>query len=127
MRSMILAATIALLSLVTTALAAEQMHGMKTDHSSQKMDARRGGSPADKAFEKAMNDMHKSMMIDYSGNPDVDFVRGMIPHHQGAIDMARIELKYGKDPELRKLAQDIIAAQESEIAGMKAWLKKHGK
>lgn len=127
MRLTIVAAVFAYVSLVTTAWAAEQMHGMKTDHSSHQMDAKREASPADKAFEKAMNDMHKSMMIDYSGNPDVDFVRGMIPHHQGAIDMARIELKYGKDPELRKLAQDIIAAQESEIAGMKAWLKKHGK
>ena len=127
MRLTIVAAAVAYFSLATTALAAEQMHGMKIDHSSHKMDAKMGASPADKAFEKAMNDMHKSMMIDYSGNPDVDFVRGMIPHHQGAIDMARIELKYGKDPELRKLAQDIIAAQESEIAGMKAWLKRHGK
>ena len=80
-----------------------------------------------KAFNDAMSKMHKDMMIHYSGDADADFVRGMIPHHQGAIDMARIELKYGKDPELRKMAEGIITAQESEIKEMKAWLKKHGK
>ena len=80
-----------------------------------------------KAFNDAMSKMHKDMMIHYSGDADADFVRGMIPHHQGAIDMAMIELKYGKDPELRKMAEGIIAAQESEIKEMKAWLKKHGK
>lgn len=80
-----------------------------------------------KAFNDAMSKMHKDMMIHYSGDADADFVRGMIPHHQGAIDMARIELKYGKDPELRKMAEGIITAQESEIKEMKARLKKHGK
>ncbi len=84
-------------------------------------------SPSSIAFGSANDKMHKDMAISYSGETDVDFVRGMIPHHQGAIDMARIELQYGKDPETRKLAEGIIAAQESEIAQMKAWLKARGK
>jgi uncharacterized protein (DUF305 family) len=71
--------------------------------------------------------MHKEMDIAYSGEVDVDFVRGMIPHHQGAIDMARVMLAYGKDPELRKLATTIVAEQEKEIATMRAWLKAKGK
>lgn len=79
------------------------------------------------AYEAANNKMHKNMMIEFTGNADVDFVRGMIPHHQGAIDMARIQLKYGKNPEIRKLAQDVIKAQEGEIAFMNNWLKKNAK
>ncbi|EJC74071.1 CopM family metallochaperone [Rhizobium hidalgonense] len=82
---------------------------------------------ASHAFSEANAKMHKDMAIEYSGNPDVDFVRGMIPHHQGAIDMAKIELQYGKDAEIRKLAEGVIKAQEAEIAEMNAWLKAHGK
>lgn len=82
-------------------------------------------STATAAYRVAAAKMHKDMMITYSGNADRDFVVGMIPHHQGAIDMARIVLTFGKDPELKKLAKDVIAAQEKEIAFMRAWLARH--
>ena len=77
-----------------------------------------------KANQLAMNTMMAGMMVTYTGNPDVDFVTGMIPHHQGAIDMAKVELQFGKDPTMQKLASDMIKAQESEIAFMQDWLKK---
>ncbi|MGL4728201.1 MAG: CopM family metallochaperone [Bosea sp. (in: a-proteobacteria)] len=84
-------------------------------------------SPSSAAFRAANDKMHKGMDITFSGDADADFVRGMIPHHQGAVDMARIVLAFGKDAELRKLAQEIVAAQEKEIAFMQEWLKKSGK
>lgn len=77
------------------------------------------------AYQKANMDMHKNMNITYSGNADVDFVKGMIAHHEGAVEMAKVQLKYGTDPELKKLSQDIITAQEKEIAFMKKWLSIH--
>jgi uncharacterized protein (DUF305 family) len=78
-----------------------------------------------KSYRDAMTKMGQSMAMTYSGNADKDFVAGMIPHHQGAIDMAKVELQYGKDPQLRKLAQDVIAAQQKEIAFMQSWQAKH--
>src|ERR1700704_2445063 len=72
-----------------------------------------------------MDKMHMAMgAIKPSGNNDVDFVRLMLPHHQAAIDMARTQLLYGKDPQMRELAQKIITAQQSEIELMKRWLKQ---
>ncbi len=96
-------------------------------HKGHAMSAEKSLNESTNAFMQANDKMHKDMMIKLSGDTDVDFVRGMIPHHQGAIDMARIELKYGKDAETKKLAEDIIKAQETEIAQMQAWLKDKGK
>jgi uncharacterized protein (DUF305 family) len=81
--------------------------------------------PSSAAFRAINEKMHDGMDIAFTGNADVDFVRGMIPHHQGAVDMARTLIAFGKDPQLRKLAEDIIKAQESEIALMQEWLKKN--
>lgn len=81
-----------------------------------------GHTPWSSAFQAANDAMHKGMMIQYSDNPDLDFARGMIAHHQGAVAMAKIELDHGKDPEIRKLAEGVIAAQQAEIAQMQAWI-----
>ena len=109
----------------TLILALAPIHAIADDMSG--MDMGGAGSPADKAFARSMQTMMKDMGAKPTGHPDKDFVTMMIPHHQGAIDMAKVELQYGKDPVLRTLATGIVKAQETEIAEMKAWLAKHGK
>ncbi|MFZ1814634.1 MAG: DUF305 domain-containing protein [Rhizobiaceae bacterium] len=102
--------------------------GEHGDHDMGAMAVPRGDQgPASTAFAKANADMHAGMDIEFTGNADVDFASGMIPHHEGAVAMARIVLEHGKDEELRKLAQGIIAAQETEIAFMKDWLARNSK
>jgi hypothetical protein len=73
----------------------------------------------------SMDKMHMAMgAIKRSGNADVDFVRLMLPHHRAAIDMAKTQLLYGKDPQMRRLAQEIITDQQLEIELMQRWLKQ---
>ena len=80
---------------------------------------------SNQAFLEANQKMMQHMQMTPTGDTDKDFVNMMIPHHEGAVDMAQIELQYGKDPSLRALAQDIIEAQKKEIAFMKKWAASH--
>lgn len=77
--------------------------------------------------EDANDKMHGSMSIRYSLDADYDFMRAMLAHHEGAVDMAKIELKYGKDEKAQKLAKNIIRAQIREIKMMKFWIAEYEK
>ena len=85
-----------------------------------------GASASTRAFQASGEEMMQGMNAPYTGDADKDFAAQMIAHHQGAVSMARVELEFGKDPEMRKLAQTIIKAQKQEIAFMKKWQAKHG-
>ncbi len=117
----------AALAAMTATGASAQDNGSHAGHDMSAMTSAQTVSPATEAYMDAMDRMHGPMMEGVeNADPDVAFVLGMIPHHQGAIDMAKIVLEYGKDDFTRTLAQEVIAAQEKEIAEMRDWLKQRG-
>jgi len=109
---------ISLILFCAVAIAAQQaMH----KHASGKSP----GDPVWSELQASMEKMHAAMTsVEPTGNSDADFVKLMIPHHQAAIDMAKTELLYGKDAQMRRLAQEIITDQQSEIELMNLWLKR---
>ncbi len=112
------------LLLLAFLLAPLAAHAQGTGHQGHAAPAATADSPATRAFKQANDRMHRDMAVRYTGDADRDFVAGMIAHHQGAIDMAKIVLQHGKDPEIRKLAGEVVAAQEKEIVQMKEWQAK---
>lgn len=113
-------ALLAVLALAPVAAYADHHGDMPMSHET--------GNSSDDGFiaahEKMMENMHK---LKPTGNADNDFAAQMIPHHQAAIDMAKVELEHGKDPALRKMAEEIIKAQEEEIKTLQAWQEKQAK
>jgi uncharacterized protein (DUF305 family) len=100
--------------------------GMPTPQHGSRQHLRKGVTvdPNWSALSSSMEKMHRAMAsVEPSGVRDVDFVRLMLPHHQAAIDMAKTQLLYGQDPQMRRLAQEIITDQESEIQLMQLWLQ----
>lgn len=116
MKSLTLAAVLGLFVAPLAAAAGEMRMDMNAGRAKPAVNG-----PSSKAFAASMSRMMSGMDVKPTGRPDEDFVLMMMPHHRGAIDMAKVELRYGKDPALRKMAEDIVAAQEKEIAEMKDW------
>ena len=119
---------VGLVALAISAPAAiAQMQGMDMQKMMQMMTPAPNDSASTKDFKQSHMDMMKNMNLEFSGDDDADYARSMIPHHQGAIDMAKLELKYGKDPVLRQMAEKMIKDQEKEQKELKAFLQKHKK
>ena len=121
-------ATAALVAIGIPFALAEDKPAAPVDHSKHGQSAAPPAqelSESSKAYEAAMQKMHAGMTVPYTNDVDIDFVRGMIPHHQGAIDQAEVLLKFSKNPRLRRLAGGIIAAQKREIRFMEKWMKEN--
>lgn len=104
-----------------TALAQSPHAGHGAGHTTP---AARNEPASTREFRAANAAMHRAMDIRYSGNADRDFIAGMIPHHEGAIEMARVVLRHGSDPAVKRLAEEIIRTQQAEITEMRAMLAR---
>ena len=107
--------------------AVAQMQGMDMQKMMQMMTPSPNDPPSTKDFKQAHMNMMKDMHMEFTGNADVDFAKSMIKHHEGGIEMAKILLKHGKDPEMRKKAEKLIKDQDQENKEFQAWLKNHAK
>lgn len=105
-------------------VAAQDHHHGRAAHAGHARTA--DDTPATREYKAAHEQMMRNMALPYTGDPDVDFRVQMIPHHQGAIDMARVALQRAKDPWTRQLAEAVIVEQQREIAEMQAWLQRRG-
>lgn len=111
--------------LLLTVFCVSLLHGQQSNlHMTAASNAKRG--PAWSEWNSHIEKMHSAMSsVKESGNADRDFVNLMLPHHQAALDMAKTELLYGKNPQMRRLAQEIVTDQQSEIDLMQRWLQQH--
>ena len=126
--SRILACALGAMALSAAAFTAQAQTAapMPAEHTGMNHAADAQASDATRAFQQGGEKMMKDMGRPYTGDADKDFVAHMLPHHEGAVHMAEVQLKYGKDPELRKMARDIIKSQKKEVAFMKKWQASHG-
>lgn len=108
------------------ALAQDKMDHSMHDGHDMAAPADTSSAPWAGAYDAVNSVMHQGMAIDYSDNPDLDFARAMLAHHEGAVAMAQVQLTHGTDDEMRALAQAIIDAQAAEIAQMRAFIAKLG-
>lgn len=101
----------------------QEMHGMMMGGG---MAAQPKGDkgPSSQALNGIIAKMNQDMALPFSGNADTDFVKRMIAHHHAAVDMAKVELAFGKDEDVKKVAEDVIKSNEDDIDKMQEWLKK---
>jgi uncharacterized protein (DUF305 family) len=114
------AGAIIILALIGGGALAQHSGGSAAQHSGSQMPA------GDKDYLPAMDKMHKDMMAAVDPDPTKTWVKMMIPHHQGAIDMSKAVLKQTKDAKIRAMAEKIVQDQSREIKEMRDWLKKNG-
>jgi uncharacterized protein (DUF305 family) len=103
----------------------QEMHG-KMMGGGMAMQPKGDTGPSSQALNGIIAKMHEVMALPFSGNVDVDFVKRMISRDQGAVDMAKVVLAFGKDENVKKVAEDVIKTNEADIAKMQGWLKEQG-